>query len=262
MKVTPIDAPLPLDGINRNLRVVVLDCPYDTIQNEQTQGLFAKLAALKIAGYQAEYPYGALPLDTTDFIAVHLLLCEERSGNLLPLMGFKSVTAKRCAIHNIPFPAHGVLRGNDLPEYEKALDEIISTSRSKGQEIAYNSSLTVHPDARHDKQLRQLCTDMTVALFVKYYQEYKIPNVIAAATLRFKVQVVKEFAGFEYLSLNGSPLPPFDCKPFFGEKVALMHLRQFRDEAKFWANRYSCLWDNRLTISTQKKIVPSIAEAA
>lgn len=254
MKLTSIDAKIfPSDEIKKKLRVVVLDCAYDTIQHPRTLDLLGKIMAMKVLGYQSEYPYGVLPIDTSDFVGVHILLCEENGTTLEPLMGFKSITAQRCKIHNLPFPVFNILSGADLPDHRKALEIIMHEIQEKNEQVAYNSSWTIHPDIRHNPILRQLCIDMTAVFLLKYYEDYKIPHVLAGATLRFKVDRLKKFVGFEHVTLNGTKLANFECKPFFGETVSLMYMNRFRDEARFWANRYKPYWENRITIANSSK---------
>ena len=58
-------ARVPLDEINRDLKLVVIDCAYDTIYNEETQRLLGKVARLKIEAYRTAYPYGILPVSSS-----------------------------------------------------------------------------------------------------------------------------------------------------------------------------------------------------
>lgn len=255
MKITPPDSPLPLEAINRTLRLVVLESPYDTIEHPLAQELIGKIARMKISGYKAEYPYGATPVDTGDFVGTHLLLCEQdKNGSLEPIMGFKSITHRRCELHGMEFPAYHLIEDGQFGEHKQLIRSLVEQAQSKNEEIAYNGSWTVRQDVRKDRALMQLCYDVTLLLLVRYYTDYRIGNVLAGATVRFKVHQFKEFMGFEYPTLHGKRLPNFPCKPFFNEEVALMLLRQFSPAAHRLADRYRTFWENRICISAQELV--------
>ncbi len=239
----------PIDfAREQKLRVVILEAPYDTYQSAETRNLLSSTAALKLAGYQKEYPYGVLPIDTTDFFANHMLLCRENGSSLTPVMGMKTVSLLRCQLHNMKLPVFNLINGQDLPLHLRAMERILESAMLSNQEVGYNGSWTIDPLVRQDKDLKQFARALTVSWFVHYYREYGIPNVFAGATLRFKVEQWKEFLGFEYLQSEGQSLPSIDCKPFFSERVAIMCLRKVRPEADLWARAFLPLWKSRLTV--------------
>lgn len=250
MRVTLPGSPLPLDSISKRLRLVIFECPYDTIENPIAQSLLGKIARMKITGYKAEYPYGATPVDTGDFVGTHLLLCEElRGGDIEPIMGFKSLSYRRCQIHELEFPAFHLFPKEDHEKHRRAVESLLDEAERNGEETCYNGSWTVRQDLRSDRTLIQLCYDVTLLLLVRYYTDYRIQNVLAGATVRFKVHRFKEFMGWEYVESDGNRLATFPCKPFFNEEVALMRLRKFSPEAHALAERYRFFWEQRLTVS-------------
>ena len=52
----------------RNIRLVVIDCPYESWHAPFPRELFAKMVDLKLRGFKSHYSHGVLPLDTTDFL--------------------------------------------------------------------------------------------------------------------------------------------------------------------------------------------------
>lgn len=229
------------------LRIVVLDSPYDTIQSQQTQNFFGRLAAFKIRSYQKEYPDGVLPVDTVDFVATHLLLCEQIGDEIQPLMGMKSITHRRCLRHNLQFPALHLVESQELKAHHDAIEEYLRKAALAGETVAYNGSWTIDPGLRVHREFVRLCWDVTVAFFVFHYSENHIQS-LAGATLRFKIHDFKEFMGFSYLGSPAGQLSSFECQPFFGEKVALMVLNGCSPQAVEVAERYRFLWQNRLVI--------------
>lgn len=260
MQGTPLDQELPLDRLKgRQFRIVLLNSAYDTMESPQTQSLLGQIAAFKIRGYRSEYPYGVLPLDAVDFVGCHLLLCEETVAGLKILVGMKSITLDRCRVHALEFPALHLLDGQNLPDHRLALEEAIERSTRLHHRLGYNGSWTIHPEVRTDRVVRQLCYDATVVFFARYYRDYEIGNVIAAATVQFKVERFKEYMGFGYMEHKGKRLDSFPYLPYPGCRVILMNLTQASAEADALAARYDTLWRNRLVIASEAEFTRQIA---
>jgi hypothetical protein len=240
------------------LRVVVIDAAYDNLDDPLMQRLLGKILAMKVAGYRAQYRYGVLPIDTGDYIGVHLLLCEETPEGLDPIMGLKSVSAHRCDWHLAAFPALQLAHPERLPQHHQAVQRKIAEIRAKGERYAYSCSWTMHPLVREDRELSILCKNVNMMFFLRYYTEYDIPHIFAGATLRFKVEAWKEYLGFEAMSLDGKVLPDFNCSGFYGEPVRLMYLQKFTDECRFFLKQYDALWAERLTIGDTPAVERSL----
>ena len=114
--------------------------------------------------------------------------------------------------------------------------------------MAYNASWTISPEVSHHSELRKACIDLTVAMMYFYYTEYKIRHIVAAATRRFKVERLKLFIGFKYLTLDNEVLEPVPLPAFFDEVVSVMHLKEFTPDAIELALRYQNLWESRITL--------------
>jgi hypothetical protein len=245
MSIVPLRAFTSPEG--RSLAVVVLRCPYDTINEERTRKLFSDLFALKVSGYRDEYPYGVLPMETADYVGTHLLICERHEDDLIPLAGFKSITWSRCQTHHLEFPIFHMTQGQD-PAYERVIRELLSDAGTRSEEVGYNGSWTIRPDLRSNREFTHLLRDLSYMMLVRYYTEYNIPHIIAAASTRFKVDEVKKFLGFDYLRVNDVALPPIEVTSYFGEKATIMHLRRFTREALALAERFIPLWESKLVI--------------
>ena len=92
----------------RPYQLVILDCPYDTWDSQETRELFVKVVGLKLKGYLMSYPYGTLPVDTNDFVGTHHLICEKLDGQWVPVMGYKSITLSRCKQHQLTISPVGI----------------------------------------------------------------------------------------------------------------------------------------------------------
>lgn len=236
------------------MKLIQLDCPYDSLNTPLTQELFSKMSALKIEGYKREYPEGVLPLDTVDYIANHLLLCELTPDGWKICMGIRSISLSQCRKNLVRFPVESMVQ--HLPEHAVAVQKIIANAQTKNQDIAYNGSWTMSNAAQQDRNLRQLCKALGPFWLMYYHYDNQVPVVFSAGTARFKVPELQEFLGFEYLSYEGKRLPNFGCKSFFDEEVALMalHTQRVPKPALDWASKFYQLWESRMIISAPKQL--------
>src|SRR5262245_38874664 len=92
-------------AVPEDLRLVVLDCPLESWDNEHVRELFGNLVALKKLGFSAFYPNKVLPVDTTDFVGRHYLSCIQGRQGFQVVAGFRAVDLERCRYFNLPFPA-------------------------------------------------------------------------------------------------------------------------------------------------------------
>jgi len=235
----------------KKLRVVILDCPYDTMDHPLVQDLFPKVLALKIQGYRSEHPYGVMPVDSGDFVGCHVLLCEESDAGLNPIMGFKSITEDRCRTFQLEFPAYHLLDHTRLFQHRKAITECLENAKKEKARVGYNGSWTMSPDARAHRDFARIVKDMSISFLALYYQTYHIKYVVAAAVVRFKVDHLKRFIGFKQIELRGKALKNFDSPAFFGEELALMFLNEFSVKINQLAENFKDLWANRLVISKE-----------
>lgn len=230
------------------LRLVVLDCAYNTFESSGTQSLFSKVIAMKIAGYRKHYPYGVLPADSYDFVATHMLLCEEKNGELDPLMGMKFTTYEKCKTHNLEFPIFHIV-DQKYHEHHQAVEDTVNGLVAKGESVAYSASWTMSEKVRRDPRLTEFCKYLNIALFYYYKETFGIQNVVDGATVRFKIEKWKAFLGYEPFQYQGAPLGQVPCDPFFGEMILLMHLKKFTAEAVAFARQFDYLWEQRLVIA-------------
>jgi hypothetical protein len=238
-----------------DLKVVILERPYDHIDDPMVQFLLGKIAEMKIHGYRGLYPYGTIPFDKSDLFANHMLLCEAMpNGQLVPLTGMKSVTEKVCEEFHMEFPVWSILSAPEAAPHREAVRAILEQARAEGKSPSYNGSWTMSERAKQVPELRMLCHDISTSFLLSYYTTYALLPCFAGATSRFKVQKIKEPLGYEYLKANGERLPAVPCKPFFGEEIDLMVLLKPGIEAMAWLKLFDGLWSTRFTITAPEQI--------
>lgn len=229
------------------LRVVVLDSPYDTWgSHPDLESVFAKMIGLKLRGYGKEYPYGVMAVDTTDFIATHLLVCEETPQGLFPLTGFKSVTARKCADHGLVFPGLTLVQNAHAQPHEKALEVLMKTCTKKKMDIAYTGSWTIDPALRGQKEKVSILRELFVMLYVCHHEESGHPMIVTGGTLRFKVERLHEWMGHQRLTHAGRDLPPIQVAHLAGENVVLNIVQKFSPEARELSFKWREKWIDRL----------------
>jgi hypothetical protein len=207
---------------------------------------------MKLTGFLREYEHGILPLGSYDFIGTLIMLCEKKDGELEPVFCFKSTTLERVKYFNLPFELLEWFHSSAEKNHEMVVRGILERAESEKINIGYNSSWTIDPKWREVAELKYLAKELSVALFVKYYQSRSTQEILIGGVKRFKVDQIQSFLGFEYLKYNGEVLPPIEAWFAKNEKAILMHLTRFSKEALAIAEKYSKLWSERIEILEEK----------
>ena len=234
------------------LASILLECPYDNLNDPAYTSYFLDLVRLKLAGYQNKYGYGILPFDGHDLIANHYTVCMIRNGKPVPIMGMKSVTLERCRTHKVSFPMGEFYSKPEFADYRKAIENLIAAHDKRPGELGYNGSFTISPEVRNNRELVKEIRDIGFSYIVQYYRDYKIPTQVAVALVPFKVPESKRQIGWDTIKLNGRPLPPTPCDFFFGEEIALMVGEKENEGGRALAKKYEQMWNARLTLGESK----------
>lgn len=229
------------------LKFVVLGSPYDTWSNPLTEKLFARLVGLKLAGYGHEYPYGVLPLDTTDFVADHLIICDEDEQGLKPIVSIKSTSLAQCRAHKLPFPALTLMQLVKKNEHANVIEQIMAQSEKNGTDLRYVGSWTIDPNERGNKEWGDVLRELFTAIYVSFHLENK-SQTIAGGTLRFKVDKYIQWLGHEPLLMDGHQLSTVPVFHLNGEENLFTHLKSFSFESRSIAKKWQKLWDERIVI--------------
>lgn len=240
-------------SVQKSLRIVQFKCPYDTWESAFTQKLYAQVITLKLDGYKKEYPYGVLPIDTLDLVANHLLVCEQKAdGSLFPLMGYRSISFNRCKTHGQGFPLVTLMHLIQNPNHEESVKTAIHNATTNGHEIFYDSSWTIRPEVRENRELTEELIGIMKALHVlQHIDSPKVEEIMAGGVLRFKMERLYEYWGYDRLSFQGEALPPISMPYASGEKAILFHLKKFSPAALEYAKEFESMWKNRLDVTVE-----------
>lgn len=240
------------------IKFVILDCPYDTWDDPRTRELFTKMVGLKLRGFRHEHFYGVMPVDASDFVGLHQIICEEREGELNPVLASRVISLDRCRVHNLVFPALSLVRLAQAPEHEEVVQSIVDRCERNGIGLSYDSSWTIDPEIRKDRARTARLRDMFTAIYVLSHQEYNLPEIIGGGTLRFKADQYFSYWGYEWISRSGRRLDPISVAHLGGEQVAVMHLQRFSPEALAIADQWKLLWKRRLIIRHPEEFLEAI----
>lgn len=240
--------------ITDKYKFVLLRAPYEIMDFDIVQRIFPKLIQLKTTGYRQEYEKHVLPFDSSDFVASHLLMCEQNGRDLKPVLGMKSVTLKRCDDHRISFPMLSMLeRLNSDINSKDTIQKILNSYRIEGREerVAYNGSFTILPHLREDKFLMKYLWEVSFSLLANYYIDYEIDHVLAVCATKFKVNKKKEEHGWNYIRNGEKHLEEYNCRALFGAPLVPMELFTSSEECRKSATRFKSMWENKLVLDTE-----------
>lgn len=235
------------------LTVVVIENAWENWSDPKVRDLFMKAIGLKQMGYGKEYPSSVISVDGTDFFASHHLVCKEsESGDLVPLMGYRSVPFSRAKYFHYPFGGTALVRAANAPEHEASIANILEHAAWRRHEISYDSSWTILPEIRRDRELTGKLQEIMKAIHVLYHTTGGPQEVVAGAVMKFKMDRYYHYWGYGEIQNNGRKLPGL-LHPFFeGAEIVVFHAQQFSTQAIADAERYRSMWEERIIVGTIK----------
>ncbi len=230
------------DLLRRSLRIAILENPLATWDQELTRSLFCKIVALKRSGYGSEHNEGVMPLDASDFFGTHLMVCKESSsGELVPIIAYKSVTLERCDHYRMTFPALTVLQTSRSDA--SRLLELMERSRKEGFGLSYDSSWTMDVDTRKDRANSASYRSLVTTIGVTYHLQKGLDQWLAAGIKRFKTDAYFSWMG-------GVPIgSEFKFFGLYDDPAAMIHVPHTSEAALKVAEANADLWERRLVIS-------------
>lgn len=228
----------------KNIRLVILESPYDSWSEPLVANMLRDVIGIKLRGYGKQYPYGVLPVDGADLISTHLVACSINSeGSLEPLMAFRATSLKKCRQHYINFPGMGLLQQAEAKEHISLLDSIIYDLDKKKGDLFYCGSLSIDPLQKTGKEQSLFLREILTLMFVELQKQNQPSELLAGGTVRFKMDNWLDAIGHKPLHNE-----PISVKHLAGETVRVMHLKEFSFEALRIAKKWRHLWDDRLVL--------------
>lgn len=250
-------------NLKHDLQLVLIQSPFANWEDKIVQELFVKMVALKKSGFGTNYTSPVLPVDTSDFVATHALLCrKDAQKKLLPMMGYRTISLEESMKNYLTFPGLSLVRNAKAPLHSKAVEDIMNRCQKTRRGLSYLGSWTVDQNFR--QQHPEFKQDLREIFCVVYQALYKLQNiseVIIGGTLRFKTDQVFHQLGHRSLHYADQDLPPIAAPHLDGEPVLVMHAKELPQLPKALIKKWQPLWDHRMELgfpnerATKLKIV-------
>ena len=228
------------------VEIVILRCPYMNLDNPQTMDLFSKMMHLKYKGYGNRHMLGSLPLDTTDFVADHPLIClrDEKLG-LIPICGSKVITYDTCKFFNLEFAMESCFKKGGHNEHLDVLQKIIGESKKKNKTIAYHGGYTIDPAIIKTEIDREKVRDMFMGITALYFKENEVSELLGLGVPKFKTENFFYQWGYERCTNSGSELSAFPLYFLPGVDGVMMHLNEFSAGIMETSQKYKFIWNKK-----------------
>lgn len=236
------------------IRLIVMDCVSEIFDDEKVRHFFSDLIATRLRGYGPEYPKGVLPLDVEDYIGTHVVACREQDGRYIPVMGYKFTTLGRCQEFRRTFPGIVMPRDSEAPEHVAAITRILERAQKRGNEIGYCGSWTIAPETRKDRELTRYLRDLIYTAHYFYQQDYQVPEMICAGSVRLKTDQFEEAFGYRRIREELRVLGEFAQASLWGETVVMLHCQEASALARETAMKHEEVWRSRITYAQEARL--------
>lgn len=238
------------------VEIVILRCPYMNLDNPETMDLFSKMMHLKYKGYGNRHLLGSLPLDTTDFVADHPLICvrDEKLG-LIPISGSKVITYDTCKFFNLEFAMESCFKKGGHTEHMDTLMQIIGDSKKNNRTIAYHGGYTIDPSIVNTESDREKVREMFMGITALYFKENNVSELLGLGVPKFKTENFFYQWGYERCINSGSDLSPFPLYFLPGVDGVMMHLKEFSKGIKETSLKYKFIWNNKIELGLPAPVI-------
>ena len=220
------------NGGPADIRLATLVNYYMNLQHAGAAELFTGMLRARASAYGSFYSERYLPLDRSDFIAEHHLLCTVGREGLVPQASFKQVALDVCDAYEVRFPMLDWTKRIAGGEHERAVEALVEGCRAEGRPLVYGGHLALRKDAR-PRTLPRLLRELTAAVIYGSWKEREGFTEVAVSILRTRTNVWFEEIGFKPMSWRGLTLPAIPHAESPQDHVLFMEM----GEPSAWARR-------------------------
>jgi len=238
-----------------NYKITLVHCPYNHFHKDKSlRDFLSETWKMKLEGFRAYFPYGVLPVDHLDFISNHVVVSKFINNELVPVSGFKSISAHIANLFRIPFPVETHIYGGseiDFPLFSKVIN--MWKKNKPLDKMAYNFGYTIDPTLT--KEEKKFISALTYACIYFYYKELKIPNIIHWVNNTFKLVEGQRDIGFEKCSYLNEELPPLISKSLFNLEYHLMTMENLQFNPNYIQQierEFRKVWDNKIVFGSNQ----------
>lgn len=207
---------------------------------------FSDMVGLKLQGYLDRHEIGAMPLDSSDFVADHILFYQDSRL----VLGVKSLLFDLCGVFQIDFTIEAFLKKGGHGEHLEVLKQIIADTQADGRKISYYSSWTMAPSTRVSPANVAFLKELFAACTYFYHRQEGISDLLGAGLPKFKTDQFFGAWGFERFarSHENVPLAMIPAPIFSGIDYVAMHLSRYSEHVIRCAERHKCYWEERVEV--------------
>ncbi|MEK6774205.1 MAG: hypothetical protein AABY64_09705 [Bdellovibrionota bacterium] len=234
-----------------NPRVIVIDEPIH-IHDETACKLWQKALWMKELGYRNHYKSSVLPVGVDDFVASHLIVADQKkNGELEPMVMYKSIRKSQADKFKIPFGGLSLL---NTTKYQN--DKEIISVINDGGDISYDSSWTINPIYKSDKETSQLLRDFVTMFCCNHHKEFGFSRWLTAGVKQFKIDDYFEWLGGKQI------LPEFQLEIIDNQFVRMFYIPDtlhLPAEPLATAKKMDSYWNNRMVFVPEKSVYEKVA---
>lgn len=230
------------------IKIVTLNNFYRSVHDELARRLFVEMLRLKAEGYGPDYPEGFLPIDSTDYVVTHHLICREESGAFVPVAGLRQAHLSVCDHYSFTLPFLALVEEAAGWDQAKVLRGMINDHRVTGKTFISSGGFTIRRDLRSDVASSAYFCELIAALTCMDHVEHGGATMIGGGVVRFKTEKFWGRVGYAPIQTAGRVLPPVHVATANGEVVIAMSLEKPSD----WA--WNCYEKHRSTLSGREVI--------
>jgi len=188
------------------VKIVTIHNFYKSCTNRLVKELFGEMLLVKQEGYGPDYPESFLPLDSSDFVATHHLLCLEAWGSLEPIAGLRHCVQSVCEPYHVISPLLALVEDAGQEPHISQLRRLIREHRESGRELISSGGFTIKKAKRTDRALSTLLKELVVALMCDDHWKHGNATLIGGGVIRFKTEQLWERSGYKPLLSPEGPL--------------------------------------------------------
>ncbi|MBY0415697.1 MAG: hypothetical protein K2Q18_16100, partial [Bdellovibrionales bacterium] len=233
------------------VEIVVLRCPYMNMENPFTRELFSKMMHLKYKGYGNRHLAGTLPLDATDFVADHPLICvRDPKLGLIPITGSKVINYNTCKFFNMDFALETCFTKGENFLHLDALYQIIQEALKNDQTIAYHGGYTIDSEIVKTDEERALVRELFMAITTLYFKENNISELLGFGVPKYKTEHFFYQWGYTRCKVQGVELAEFPVYFLPGANGILMHLKEFSSGINDLSEKFRFIWNQKINVGS------------
>lgn len=240
------------------LKMVLIDYPIYALNDPICTNLLCKSWYMKAEGYRYTYNDSVIPMDKSDFFASHIILCEDKNDELIPIVSCKSLTLDRCLKYNFEFPILSLMKSDGHQSCVDKINQIISTI-SDPHLISYDSAWAQNLNYRFNKdpEFKTMLSEIMMLIIVAHHKEFNIPHMITNGVVKVKTNQFFLKAGLKELNEHAH----FIQKGLNNEESVIFYTNEFSLSAHQMAEKYQELWETKLVIDGMVNMPISIKAA-